>query len=157
MTNTMTYPTAEKKAKTIPTYLIQSQIRAMLSDGNVRLSAETVTTLNWAVHELLVRAVSRAQNNGRKTVLETKVREIKLKRDDLAKDIAGGALRLYNKIIENKQDRALVTAEKSICTGCHMRLPAHVSCDLKKKSALITCSFCGRILYLLAERHELVH
>jgi len=87
--------------------------------------------------------------NDRKTNLEAEVLKIKSDRDNIAKDISKDALAVYNRIIENKGDQALVAAENSNCAGCHMHLPAHIICEIKKKMGLVTCSFCGRILYLV--------
>lgn len=87
--------------------------------------------------------------NERKTNLEAEVKQLKSDRDNNTKDIAGDFLAVYNRIIENKRDHALVAVENGACAGCHMHLPAQVVCDLKKKSGLIACSFCGRILYLV--------
>jgi len=85
----------------------------------------------------------------RKTNLEAEVLKIKSDRDNIAKDIGKDMLAIYNRIIENKGDQALVAAENSTCAGCHMHLPAHIICEIKKRSGLVTCSFCGRILYLV--------
>lgn len=95
--------------------------------------------------------------NERKVNLEAEVKQLKSDRDNIAKDIANEFLSIYNRIIENKKDQALVAVENGACAGCHMHLPAHVICDLKKRSGFITCSFCGRILYLSADRQDLVH
>jgi len=87
--------------------------------------------------------------NERKTNLEAEVLKVKADRDNIAKDIGTAMLAVYNRIFENKGDQALVAAENSNCAGCHMHLPAHVICEIKKKKGLVTCSFCGRILYLV--------
>lgn len=87
--------------------------------------------------------------NERKTNLEVEVKQLKSDRDNIAKDVANEFMAIYNRIIENKKDQALVAVENGACAGCHMHLPAHVICDLKKRSGLIACSFCGRILYLV--------
>lgn len=87
--------------------------------------------------------------NERKNRLEAEVNQLKSDRDNIAKDIASECMAIYNRIIENKKDQALVAVENSTCAGCHMHLPAQVICDLKKLSGLLTCSFCGRILYLV--------
>ena len=85
----------------------------------------------------------------RKANLEAEVLKIQADRDNIAKDISKDMLAIYNRIIENKRDQALVAAEKGTCAGCHMHLPAHVICEIKKRMGLVTCSFCGRILYLV--------
>lgn len=85
----------------------------------------------------------------RKNNLEAEVQQLKTDRDGITKNVANDFLDVYNRIIENKKDQALVAAENSTCAGCHMHLPAQIICDIKKGAALVTCSFCGRILYLV--------
>lgn len=85
----------------------------------------------------------------RKASLEQEVSRLKAERELVSKDVAGDKLAAYNRIMENKKDLALVAAENSTCSGCHMHLQAQVICDLKKGAGLNTCSFCGRILYLV--------
>lgn len=85
----------------------------------------------------------------RQASLEKEVQQLQAERQLITKDIAEEYLRAYNKIMENKKDQALVAVENSACAGCHMHLPAHVVCDLKKETGLVACSFCGRILYLV--------
>ncbi len=87
--------------------------------------------------------------NERKTTLEAEVLKVKTDRDDIAKDIGRDMLAVYNRILENKGDQAVVAVENSACSGCHMHLPAHIICEIKKKTGLVTCSFCGRIIYLV--------
>ena len=85
----------------------------------------------------------------RKTNLDAEVAKLVVDRDSVTKDIGKDILVSYNKIFKNKGDKALVAVEKNTCAGCHMHLPAHVINEIKKKTALVTCSFCGRILYLV--------
>ena len=85
----------------------------------------------------------------RKKSLEAEIGGIVADRDNIAKDIGKDLLASYNKILENKGDHALVAVENSTCAGCHMHLPAHVINEIKKRTALVTCSFCGRIIYLV--------
>ena len=85
----------------------------------------------------------------RKAALEAEVLKIKSDRDNIAKDIDKDMLAIYNRIIENKGDQALVAVENGICAGCHIRLPVHVINEIKKRTGLVTCSFCSRIIYLV--------
>jgi uncharacterized protein len=85
----------------------------------------------------------------RKASLEKEVQQFLSERDTVAKDVDKDIMPVYNRIMENKKDAALVPAENSTCAGCHMHLQAQVICDLKRAAGLITCSFCGRILYLV--------
>lgn len=46
-----------------------------------------------------------------------------------------------------KKDRALVSIEDGVCGGCHMQLPRFIIHDAKKQKGIISCQFCGRMLY----------
>ena len=85
----------------------------------------------------------------RKKNLEIEVQNILTDRANIAKGIGKDILASYDRIFENKGDQAVVAAENSACAGCHMHLPPHVINELKKRTALVTCSFCGRILHLV--------
>jgi len=82
----------------------------------------------------------------KKSALDAEIKQLQTDRDAIAKDIAHDCLKVYNRIFENKKDRALVAVENSTCTGCHMQLATHVVYDLKKNEGLVSCSFCGRLL-----------
>jgi hypothetical protein len=57
-----------------------------------------------------------------------------------------GWLTLYQRVFSRK-DRALVPIEGGVCGGCHMQLPPFVAHAVKNQSALVTCEYCGRLLY----------
>ena len=79
--------------------------------------------------------------------LDAEVHQLQLDRQGLVVDIPENWLNRYNRVMENRKDVALVVVEKTACGGCHMKLPPHVLQDIKRADALITCSFCGRLLY----------
>ncbi len=87
------------------------------------------------------------QLDERKTKLEAEVQQLQLDRQGLAANIPEDWLSRYNRVMENRKDVALVSVEKNSCGGCHMKLPPHVLQDIKRADAIITCSFCGRLLY----------
>lgn len=68
-------------------------------------------------------------------------------RADLAVAVEPSWLKAYERIFANKQDFAIVRIEHRVCAGCHMTLPPHVVQAAKKKSEILTCDFCGRMLY----------
>lgn len=79
--------------------------------------------------------------------LEGEVQQLQLDRQGLVVGIPEDWLSRYNRVMENRRDVALVGVEKNSCGGCHMKLPPHVLQDIKRADAIITCSFCGRLLY----------
>lgn len=85
----------------------------------------------------------------KKASIEGEIKQLQSDRDLIAKDVAIEYLAVYNRIFENKKDMALVAVENGTCAGCHMQLATHVVYDLKKNDGLVSCSFCGRLLYLV--------
>jgi len=79
--------------------------------------------------------------------LETEVRQLQLDRQGLVVGISEDWLSRYNRVMENRKDVALVSVDSNACGGCHMKLPPQVLQDIKRANAIITCSFCGRLLY----------
>ncbi|MCP5488881.1 MAG: hypothetical protein H7A43_09555 [Verrucomicrobia bacterium] len=73
---------------------------------------------------------------------------LQAERDEMAKDIDEEWLSRYDRIFRNKGDFALVPVENaSSCGGCHMRLPPQSIQDVKRATAMVSCSYCGRLLY----------
>jgi len=87
------------------------------------------------------------QLDERGKTLETEVRQLHMDRQGLVVGISEDWLNRYNLVMENRKDVALVGVEDNTCGGCHMKLPPHVIQDIKRANAIITCSFCGRLLY----------
>lgn len=68
-------------------------------------------------------------------------------RQDLAVDVDPEWLARYDRIFENKRDRALVSIENGVCGGCHLKLPPQLYHDTQKPDAMVSCTYCGRLLY----------
>ncbi len=79
--------------------------------------------------------------------LEQDILQIQKDRDAQAMNIASDWLARYNHIMDHKKDVALVSIENNTCGQCHMTLPPQVIHDTRKADSIVTCSFCGRILY----------
>ena len=73
--------------------------------------------------------------------------QIRTERDALATGIDPAWLAKYNHVMDHKKDVALINIENNACGQCHMTLPPQVIHDTRKAEAIVTCSFCGRILY----------
>jgi uncharacterized protein len=57
-------------------------------------------------------------------------------------------LKRYTRILQNKKDFALVFVEEGgHCGGCHMKLPPQVIHDARNHTKIVSCNFCGRIVY----------
>ncbi len=83
----------------------------------------------------------------RRQVLETELAQLRRDRDALTEGLDPAWLGRYVRVLENRGDVALVPAEHSACGGCHMTLMPHVLQDIKRADTIVTCTFCGRLLY----------
>jgi uncharacterized protein len=81
-------------------------------------------------HENQVQARERALS--RKLVLESKLEPIELGR--------------FNRLIQGRHGRAVVTVENGTCTGCRTKLRGPLLAQLREKT-ILNCESCQRILY----------
>lgn len=79
--------------------------------------------------------------------IQAEILRLKGERDGLCKDVDADWLARYERVFRHTGDFALVPIESASCGGCHMKLPPQVTQDVKKNLSLISCTFCGRILY----------
>jgi len=79
--------------------------------------------------------------------LEQEIPKIQQARDALASAVDPVWLARYNHVMDHKKDKALVSIENNACGQCHMTLPPQVIHDTRRSEEIVTCSFCGRILY----------
>ena len=67
-------------------------------------------------------------------------------RDEAASHIDNQWLSAYETIFSRKEP-ALVPMEDGICGGCRLKLAPAVGHEAKKRLSIVTCNFCGRMLY----------
>lgn len=74
--------------------------------------------------------------------------ELKLnhEREKLLVRINKSDLRIYQRVREAKDGRAVVPIRRGACGGCYKRVPPQVVLELRKHSRLIMCEHCGRFL-----------
>jgi hypothetical protein len=111
------------------------QLRAEVKERETALAAEDA-----AVKRDLAAWDLRATELARAVAAEKTVRA------ELAKAVEPAWLASYTRIFE-KKDRALVPVEEGVCGGCHMKLPPYLVHDSRKRAAIVSCGFCGRMLY----------
>jgi predicted nucleic acid-binding Zn-ribbon protein len=80
--------------------------------------------------------------------IEAEKAETGERRKELAATVEDGLRKRYERIMDHKDDRAIVTVENGICRGCHLQLTAQVLNDLKKDDLISYCENCGRIIYI---------
>lgn len=79
--------------------------------------------------------------------IELEIKRLESDRSELTKNIDKPLLSRYERILKHVGDKALVPIEKGTCGGCHMNLPPQVIHDTQKGMELLSCNFCGRLLY----------
>ena len=78
--------------------------------------------------------------------IEAELTGIREARDKAAEDVAAEWLARYTQVFARK-DRALVPLQDGICGGCHMKLPPSVLHATVRNTEMVTCNYCGRLLY----------
>lgn len=53
----------------------------------------------------------------------------------------------FERIIKNKAGLGIVPVKGSVCTGCHMILPAQYVNDVRQGEKILFCPYCSRILF----------
>lgn len=53
----------------------------------------------------------------------------------------------FERIIRSKSGLGIVPVKNSVCSGCHMILPAQFENDVRRGAAIHFCPYCSRILY----------
>jgi len=87
--------------------------------------------------------------------LDERVRELTEQLESIKADRARAAalcdkslLQKYTRIMNNKKDVAVAMVEPGgHCGGCHMKLPPQVVHDARNPIKIVSCNFCGRIVY----------
>ncbi len=95
------------------------------------------------------------ERQGKKDELDVKLKELgkeiticKRKREKLAGEVNRPTLKLYERIMNSRVNRAVVPIRSSgSCGGCFAHVPIQKVADIRKGSQIYTCDGCGRILY----------
>jgi predicted nucleic acid-binding Zn-ribbon protein len=93
----------------------------------------------------------RADLQKRAKLIEAEQAQLKAERDQLVASVDSDALNRYERLLRSKGDLAIVPVKHGNCGGCHLNIPPQIIHDAKKGSDLVSCSYCGRILYWQAE------
>ena len=71
----------------------------------------------------------------------------KRKREELAGEVNRPILKLYERIMSSRANRAVVAIRSGSCSGCFDHVPIQKVADIRKEDQIYTCDSCGRILY----------
>jgi len=89
-----------------------------------------------------------AQLDQRAKEVSAQHEEVSAERTKLAANIDEELLSLYDRLIVSKGGDAIVSAEKSQCHGCHMKVVPATMIKVQAEKEVAQCENCGRILHL---------
>lgn len=78
---------------------------------------------------------------------ESRIKELKEKRAEFAKQIPPPILSRYEFIRARLNNPVIVPVEDSICTGCHISIPPQTYIELQKGLQILSCPNCQRLIY----------
>lgn len=79
--------------------------------------------------------------------VEAQIVELQAERAKLAEGIDEDLLDTYQRLFDTKDAQAVVGLTNEICQGCHVKSQTHVIHAVKAGKEVVTCLYCGRILY----------
>lgn len=84
----------------------------------------------------------------KKIIKENVIEETKLKakREKIAALVKKPDYKVYMRIRKALKGKAIVTINRSACSGCHNIVPSQRQIELRQNRRLFTCESCGRIL-----------
>lgn len=80
-------------------------------------------------------------------IIQTDVARLTEERKGFAEKVAPEWLAYYDRLFQNKKEKVLVSTENGICGGCHLRLPPYLPHEARRQAEVVTCGYCGRMLY----------
>ena len=103
-----------------------------------------------ARHEAIERERQQEQTGLRERLsqAETKLAELRLRRQDQASQCDATVLQRYEQIRKIRAGKAVALAEGGTCQWCRVSLTASDMQRVRTSADITTCSNCGRILYL---------
>lgn len=78
---------------------------------------------------------------------EQELAALEKEREEIAKELEPELLARYDKIKAMRKGVAVVPVRDGACTGCRIQLPPQLVAEVKRGDALLSCSYCHRILY----------
>lgn len=91
--------------------------------------------------------VDRHRIDGELAESTTALEKLERQRQALTPEVPAPALKVYERVLMMRDGLALVPLMKDMCGGCHRRLPPQVANEVYKRTNLVTCENCNRILY----------
>jgi len=74
-------------------------------------------------------------------------KEIMVRRSEISEKADPQIMTIYEKLLQNKKDRVIVSLENRCCSGCHITVTAQHENIVRKGERLTFCEHCSRIHY----------
>jgi predicted nucleic acid-binding Zn-ribbon protein len=84
------------------------------------------------------------------TRLQKQLADAQATRSEFAATVDPLLLPRYERLLKTKGDKIIVSVERGVCGGCHMKLARQDVINTQAGRDLVQCPNCGRILYYLA-------
>ena len=100
----------------------------------------TETKTHWEAQQV--------ELNRRVAGLRAEQNEYEKQRETLASGVDPATLQRYETLRKSKGGRAVAKVERDLCQGCRMSLPTQLRQRVKSGRQTVTCSSCGRMLFV---------
>ncbi len=111
-------------------------VKARVTESEKSLhQEETIVKSDWAAQDQRVQGI------------RDEIASLAQNRAEMAAQVDPDWLARYERVFKHTGDFGLVPVDSGSCGGCHMKLPPQLVQDAKRGTAMISCSYCGRILY----------
>ena len=100
----------------------------------------TETKTHWEAQQV--------ELNRRVAGLRVEQNEYEKQRETLASGVDPATLQRYETLRKSKGGRAVAKVERDLCQGCRMSLPTQLRQRVKSGRQTVTCSSCGRMLFV---------
>jgi uncharacterized protein len=92
-------------------------------------------------------AEERARLDAQQAALTAELSELEQKHKEIAVGVERSLLARYTKLKAARKDQALAPVRNGICFGCKLQISPQLVAQVKRSDALLSCSFCNRLLY----------
>jgi len=89
----------------------------------------------------------KARLDAQQASLTAELSELEQKHKEIAVGVERALLSRYTKLKAARKDQALAPVRNGICFGCKLQISPQLVAQVKRSDALLSCSFCNRLLY----------
>ena len=82
---------------------------------------------------------------------EEDLKQLEKEEREIVPDMDEEIIFKFERIIRSKSGLGIVPVKRSVCTGCHMILPAQFENQVRSGEEILFCPYCSRILYYSEE------